>query len=976
MEGSGNASGKGALRARRDADGRDVDTGPCGGTNAAGGNSNNDDRQRFCNARGGGGGARSDTENGGDPPTRRLPPLSCEPARTLCGCIVAMLGHHDGTLAAAVIHRLGLCDLFALWRTSLATQYVLADVLARADGPFCSSGMVRATGDRLADAQHHRAEVWVSPRNVPFQVRVGAAWLVVRVVPRLQSKYALVQHALGRHATTTAKISLPSAAYERDAVEQTLIWASATRCGAAINACLDLSESLSAASTAYSACLGRTRKRPDDTARVDAWLADVMGVVEGAAVGLATTDVWASAIGLATAAGRLRSDLLLTLACRIASTNLATGRGFSHLGRRLAEPTSNGERAYLASCRLVAAVVRGLSQARCASDPPCRIDIDAHGDGGDAHDGDGGDAHDGDDERTSRLLRRIASDGLMDGAVRAGCGDRPDASAASDLDEACNRLCAMATQQPAAMPRTTEAARMAIARVLVLASPIDCPGGLRAHSLTARVWASVALDLAKARAESFWSALNSAKPEPLPTDNVRRATKTRAVLRHRRACGINVGRAPRAPNSRGAITVANAEGDDRSVSHFGHDRRDAMVDGIDADSATLLGLLEHRVGVCAEIVAFLNPWDAVSLFTASRTALGAVWRVACRATLGAETRNLTSVACGGSIDVARDGTPVMALVAPAPDADFARVLGALMLVCHRMPRMEMIAEDVEILAYRGDIADSERDAIVTALERDPNLPAMLADTVTRAARLGCGAVISRCLCVARRMRAIARQRMRVASDARLDAWLLRQTATARPSHVGDILDGDWLPAAALAYAAGREKSVALLSLACAQVGATSRVAPVFWGPAGRRVDVRAWVGGSDIDANAEQTALVVLACIVGTTRGAIRTETRTPDDAFFSAVEALVGCLSSQDRGNATARLGAAEPGSPAWHVSRLRAPITEPSASRVASVCLGARFLIAPPGRPLSKDSARDRVARLLLDVAACGAQTSRAPT
>ncbi|AVK77542.1 Dihydrofolate reductase incomplete domain containing protein [Pandoravirus macleodensis] len=906
----------------------------------------------------------ADSDEGDDPLAHRAR-SPCGSKRKMCGCMIARLGRHDGALAAAVIQRLDQCDLLALCRTSPDTRRVLADVLARVDGPLCSSDWVRMVAGRLGDGQESHFQIWVSPCDMPLEMRAGAAWLLVCAVPRLQSKYAPVQQALNQQMPSS--MVLPFAAYGNDAIERALAWASATRCGAGINACLALSDSLSAASTAYAVRLDRFAKCADDVDRVDAWLADVMGVAEGAVADLAVTDVWASALGLATAAGRLRSDLLLTLACWVAESNLATGRRFSHLGRRLVEPIDTGERASLASCRLIAAIVRGLSQARCASDPPrC---ADDHGDRGDDDDNNNNNCG-GDDECAARLLRRLATDGLIDDAVMGACRDQPNASAVSAIDEACNHLCIIATQQRTNTPHTRQAACAALARIFVLASPIDCPNGLRAHSLTARLWSTITPDLAKTRAESFWSALNT-EPEPAFAQGMGCDEKAHVILCDRHPGGGGAHHMSYVSTAEDTIAVGSGDVDHPTID--GNCNPPAVVDDGNGDPATLIGLLEHEIDICTEIVAFLQPWDVVSLFTTSRAVFKAVWYAVCRATLDAKMSKLTSLACGGSVDIGSGGTQVTETMMPPSNADFAHALGALMLTCHRMPRMEMIANDVETAAGSMGIADDERDAIIATLERDPNLAAMLADTVARAARLGCGAVISRCVRVARRMQDVVKRRMYMPDNARLDAWLIRQMTAARPAHDVDISNRAWLPVAALAYAAGEERSVALLLLACAQVAASSgvagKVATIFWASGGRRVDMRNLVDGADLDTDTKRVALVVLACIVGATRKASLDEPRPVDDTFFAAVEALISCLYSQGKSSDVHASFDAEPGSPAWHIRRLRVGITGPATPHIASMCLNARFLIAPPGRPLPKHSTCDRIACLLVDVAACHA-------
>lgn len=872
--------------------------------------------------------------------------------------MVALLGRCNVALAAAVIAWLDRRDLLSLWYASPRTRTVLVDVLTTGPTSPCHALVHIDDVRRLAECATAASVMRICPEDESPWKRAGAVWLWLDVLPRLQGKCASVEQMLA-HPSASASGTLVD--YVPGTLERVIIWAAATGCGAVVNVCLALGDRLSDACAAYSRSGGFVG-RVAGAGPVSEWLAGAMGAEKkGAAADLATTDAWLSAIGLATAAGRLGSDLLLTLACQVASINLAAGRRFADRGQRVPDPTGSSKRASLARVRLILALVCSLGQARHPTDPPRTAD---------GQDG-------GDDARAARLLDRVRIDGLVDDVVRTACGAQADLWLGSALGEMCRRLRDIAVHGSSLKGR---AAGALLAHVFVVASPIDHASGWRQRSWTMRAWTTVVPALAVAGAANFWAGLHVQRDptSPLP---VRLAKTKDAVLP--------------VDDTRARVDHVSASLDDSAVPTTAGDRnhRDdnvaatvALADDVDYQETTtseggltLLGLFEHEIDLCVEVAARLPPWDLVSLATASRGALKSVWAAVCRASLDASDNRLAGVTCGASVYI---GSGSSVSLMPAPDAGFAYALGALMLTCHRMPRMEMMADDVKALASLTLDADDASERL-DALERDPNLPAMLADTVAYAARLGCGAVIVRCLEVAGRMEDVVRHNGHyLVTIHRLGLWLNRQMCADRRAPVTAGTGGAWLPAAALAYAAGRERSLALLSIACNRVhtiaAATTpatTIATTFWGPAGRRVSL----GDSDTQSatsHAERLAVVIAACLAGLEdrrfhvekgRAADMEAERDADEAFLHGMEPVVDFLTprSQDRLGAATPVVDIEADDMLQMLRQLGAAKQTGRGAHAATLCLTARFLVAPPGRPLPADSMRACIANLLVRAA-----------
>ncbi|AVK75549.1 hypothetical protein pqer_cds_1127 [Pandoravirus quercus] len=926
-------------------------------------------------------GARSASVSKGecdDSLSARWPTPWSGPRRPPRGCMVALLGRCNVALAASAIAWLDRDDLLSLWHASPRTRTVLVDVLTT--GPTSPCHALVHVDETSCPAERATAAtvMHICPQDEPAWKRTGAAWLWLDVLPRLQSKCGLVEQMLARpsaFASGTLKDYVPGA------LERTILWAAATRCGAVVIVCLTLGDRLSDASTAYSRSGGFV-KRAASASRVSAWLAGAMGAEDGKAADLATTDTWLSAMGLAAAAGRLGSDLLLTLAFQIAATNVATGRRFAERGQRIPEPTDPGKRASLARVRLILTLVCSLDQARHPTDPPRSAD---------SQDGD-------DDARAARLLDRVRVDGLVDNVLRSHAL-RSQPLVGSALGEMCRRLRDIAVHGSSLKGC---AAGALLAHVFVITSPIDHADGWHHRSWTMRTWTAVAPALAVAGTNPFWAGLHtqhgptSALHESLaetadgvPLVNGASAMAgvdhTSASL-HGSVVPITVGDRNHRDNKT-TTTAALAEDD---VDYHETTTRDGGL--------TLLGLFEHEIDLCVEVAARLPPWDLISLATVSRGALKSVWAAVCRASLDTSDNRLAGVTCGASVYIGSGSSvPLM----PAPDADFAHALGALMLTCHRMPRMEMMADDVKALASLTLGADDASERL-DALERDPNLPAMLADTVAYAARLGCGAVLVRCLEVAGRMEDVVRHNGRdLVADHRLGLWLNRQMCANRCAPTMTGIGGAWLPVAALAYAAGRERSLVLLSIACNRIHAmrpattitttvgtttiittttatTTTIATTFWGPAGRRV----CLGDSDTQSAtsyAERLAVVIAACLAGLEdrRFCIEKERmvdmeakRDADEVFLHGMEPTVDFLIPRNwdaLGAATSVIDIEADETLQEALRQMGAAEQTGRGARAATLCLTARFLVAPPGQPLPADSMRAYIANLLVRAASC---------
>ncbi|AGO85644.1 Dihydrofolate reductase incomplete domain containing protein [Pandoravirus salinus] len=862
------------------------------------------------------------------------------------GCMITLLGRCAIALAAAVVNRLGQDDLLSLWRASAATRGVLVDVLTA--GPTSPCGdIVDIVAGGLGQDPPQSTATRVCPQDEAPSKRTGAAWLWLDVLPRLRRKCALAEHTLScPHAASPSSALVD---YAPGTIERVMLWAAATRCGAAINACLALADSMAAAAAAYNRSDGFT-KRAASVGPVSAWLASAMGADDGAAADLATTDVWLPAIALARSAGRLGSPLLLAVAQHIAATNLATGRGFANGGRRLDDPPDPSARASLASARLVSALVEGLGQTRGPSDPPRRIDADA-----------GDDTRD-DNAQAVRLVEHISEDGTVDSIVRDVCAARGSTTANAVLVATCRRLCRMAARDASPVAR---AAGTLLARILAVASSVDHADGWHPQSCTMRLWSIIAPTMAVANTESFWTALNAAGPSTSlpggdPKHQGSNATEPASVsppLTDRddgMAASFGVG----------GITPVNLGDEDAH-----HARAHAATD----NTLGLTGLFEHEIDLCVAVAVHLPPWDLISLATASRATFKSVWAAVCRASLDAADGRLAGTACGASVYI---GSGSSVLMRPAPDVGFTHALGALMLTCHRMPRMEMMADDAEALISPALRADDARERL-DALERDPNLPKMLADTVACAARLGCGAVIVRCLEVARRMGEVVRHSGRARAQNRgFGSWLDRQMGAARRTTPEVTAGGACLPVAALAHAAGRERSLALLSIACCQVSmapAAATIATTFWGAGGRRV-VLADSNTESAASHTDRLAVVIVACLAGMwdrrldvaeQRRAVDIEA---DEAFLHGMEPTVDFLVTSNSAEAGASTPVTQEPDRVLRVLRqFGASYHAPRGTRTESLCLTARFLVAPPGQLVAPDSMRAYIANLLVRAAAC---------
>ncbi|BCU03070.1 dihydrofolate reductase incomplete domain containing protein [Pandoravirus japonicus] len=865
--------------------------------------------------------------------------LRADPARPPNGCMVTLLGRHNMALAGAVIARLDRDDLLSLWRTSPGARAVLVDVLTTGSSSPCS-GLVRIESHHGGAETTIACAVQVCPQDEPRRRRTGAAWLWLDVLPRLQSKCTVVEQMLARPAAYSSRAALVD--YIPGTLERIVAWASATRCGAVVNACLAIGDSMSAASTAYN-WSGGFVKPGASAGAVSMWLADAMGAEDGAAADLATTDVWLPAIGLATAAGRLRCELLLSLARRIAACNIATRRRFADAGRRAAQPGHPDALACVASARLILALLRGLAQTRHALDPPMSTET-----GGDSRD------DDDDDERVARFLERVCDVGVAgDVACIAHALDAHE-SAGIALAEVCCRLRDMAA---CGGSRRARAAGKVLARVFAIVSPIDCDRGLRQESWTMRVWPALGVALAKAGADSFWMGLH---PEPDPASALAAQGRDKSDV----SSTSLVGHVPATGGDNGAADCA--VGSDAAVQTGNNDDKDSGSGGLD-----LVSLFEHEIDLCTEVIARLPPWDLIALATASLRVMRSVWVAVCRASLDAGDARLAGIACAGTIGM--DGG-LSVTMGPNREFEFGHVVGTLMLACHRMPRMEMMADDVEALAMAPNALDGDHAGRLWALQYDPNLPAMLADTVAHATRLGCGAVLARCLRVARRMEGIVRRRGHtIARSSGFGSWLNDQMCAVHRTPPATAARGAWLPVAALAYIAGRERSLVLVSAVCGQINASlntttySAMATTFWGAGGRRVILPKVEGRATMDP-ACRIALVLVACLWGMSdrTGHPQHETdRGADDAFLLGLEPLVEFLDSPGAGKGEAQAAAPPAATRFDDAVPFMRGFYAPREANAASLCLIARFLVAPPGRPVPADSVRAHIANLLVRAA-----------
>lgn len=379
--------------------------------------------------------------------------------------------------------------------------------------------------------------------------------------------------------------------------------------------------------------------------------------------------------------------------------------------------------------------------------------------------------------------------------------------------------------------------------------------------------------------------------------------------------------------------------------------------------------------MCTKVIAHLPPWDLISLATASRRVMGSVWAAVCRASLGGGgDPRLAGIACAGVIAI--DGA-LSVTMEPDREAGFGHVVGALMLACHRMPRMEMMADDAEALAIAPNALDGDHAERLWALQHDPNLPAMLADTVACAARLGCGAALARCLRVARRMEDIVRRSGHaIARSSGFGSWLNDQMGAVHRTSPATAARGTWLPVAALAYIGGHERSLVLMSAVCGRVHASlntatySAMATTFWAAGGRRVVLPKVDGRAAMDPVC-RIALVLVACLWGMSDRAAHPQHETDrgaDDAFLLGLEPLVEFLDSRNADKDEARATALAPPPAAVRFDDTLQFTREFYASRetnAASLCIIARFLVAPPGRPLPADSVRAHIANLLVRAA-----------
>jgi dihydrofolate reductase len=900
-------------------------------------------------------------DNVGSLCARRPTPWS-GPKRPPRGCMVSLLGHCDVALAAAVVARLDRRDLLSLWHASPRTRTVLVDVLTTGPASPCRALVHIGVAGRLCPYGTTDGAICVCPRDESPLERAGAASLWLNVLPRLESKCALAVQTLCHPATSLAS---PFVDYEAGTLERVATWAAVTRCGAALNVCLALADSLSAASMAYNRSEGFVR-RAAGVGPVSAWLADAMNAQAGQAADLANSDVWLPAIGLASAAGRLHSDLLLTLACQVAATNLVTGRRFAEQGRQVIEPVDPDERKSIACAKLLLALVCGLDEPRRPCDPPLCIDVDVK------------------DEREACLLERIASDGMVDCAVRGACTSQNRASSGPDLVDVCRRLRDISTNGSS---RKARAAGALLARVFVIAAPIDLVDGWRPRSWTVNLWSDITPTLARADVESFWTDLN---PSIDPTPPM--------AVQHEGTKSITIANGTHTADRDGepSVSIRQATGSAK------HSAIPAVADGChgphpnetdDSDHRpNLLDLFDHEIDLCIEVTAGLPPWDLVSLATASRRAFHLVWAAVNRISLDGADGRLAAAACGASVAV---GNGLRAEMKPAPDADFFHALGAFMLVCHRMPRMEMTADDVEALDQLSGSTthlsrrhqDDYRQRL-GALERDPNLPAALEDTAARAVRLNCGAALVRCLDVARRMEDVVLRRRTCASALRggLDRWLSRQAHGNHQARApaGPIPTGAWLSASALAYIAGNERSPILMSVACSRVcidiASVATATATFWGAGRRRVLLEDGNSMWTRMSYGNRLGLVVLACLVGLsdrrpwarTKDAADTSIENDaDETFLLAVEPAVEFLAmGGERSDSEGRVSTNLPSASTFFMRQLGVTDRTAQETCVASVSLVARFLVAPPGQPLPPmaDSVRARIAALLVYAGAVG--------
>lgn len=858
------------------------------------------------------------------------------------GCMIALLGRHNIALAGAVVARLDRADLLSLWRTSPGTRAVLVDVLTAGPSSPCS-GTVHIAHHGGAEATMARA-AQVCPQDEPRCRRTGAAWLWLDVLPRLQAKCAAAEQMLARPAAYSSEVAFID--YIPGTLERVATWASATRCGAVVNACLAIGDSMSAASTAYNLS-GGFDARAASASAVSMWLADAMGAEDGAAADLATTDVWLPAIGLAIAAGRLRCELLLSLARRIAASNVATRRRFADAERRAARPGHPGALACITSARLILALLRGLAQTRHALDPPISTETD--------------DVIN-DDEQVARFIERVCALGLGDDVACIARALDAHESAGIGLAEVCCRLRDMATSGATCRAR---AAGKVLARVFAIVSPIDCDRGLRQESWTMRMWPTFGAALAKADVGSFWQALHpESDTAPASAEQDRDASDASSTDLAGDAPAIGPVCTVGGDNGKAANY---AVGSDAAV-QTGNEDRDSGGGGLD-----LVSLFEHEVDLCTEVIARLPPWDLISLATASRRAMRSVWAAVCRASLGAGDPRLAGIACAGVIAIDGGSSVTMG---PDREAGFGHVVGALMLACRRMPRMEMMADDAEALAVAPNVLDGDHAERLWALQHDPNLPAMLADAVAYAARLGCGAILARCLRVARRMEDIVRRSGHaIARSSGFGSWLNDQMGAVHRASPAAAARGAWLPVAALAYIAGHERSLVLVSAVCGRINASlntttySAMATTFWGVGGRRVVLPKVEARAEMDP-ACRIALALVACLWGMSDRAARAQDQTDcgaDDAFLLGLEPLVEFLDSRNIDRDEARAAALAPPPAAKFDDAL--PFMRESYARretkAASLCIIARFLIAPPGRPLPADSVRAHMANLLVRAA-----------
>lgn len=863
------------------------------------------------------------------------------------GCMVTLLGRQNMALAGAVIARLDREDLLSLWHTSPGTRAVLVDVLTTGPSSPCSDLVHIGSHGDGAETTITRA-VQVCPQDEPRCRRTGAAWLWLDVLPRLQSKCAAAERMLARPAAYSSRADLVD--YMPGTLERAVAWASATRCGAAVNACLAIGDSMSAASTAYNWSDGFV-KRGASAGPVSMWLAGAMGAEDGTAADLATTDVWLSAIGLAIAAGRLRCELLLSLARRIAAYNVATRRRFAgarrcfaDARRRAAQPGHPDALACVASARLILGLLRGLAQTRHALDPP--VSTETYND---------------DDEQVARFLERVCDVGLADDvACIARALDAHD-SAGIALAEVCCRLRDMATRDAS---RRARAAGAVLARVFAIVSPINCDRGLRQESWTMRMWPAFGAALAKADVDSFWSSLHP-EPDSASALAVRGRYENDVSSADLAGNGPTAGPVCAAAGNNGAANCA--VGSDAAVQTGNDDN-----DNNDSGGLDLLSLFEHETDLCTEVIARLPPWDLISLATASRRAMRSLWAAVCRASLGAGDPRLAGIACAGAIAI--DGG-LSVPMAPDREAGFGHIAGALMLACHRMPRMEMMADDAEALAVAPSALDGDHAERLWALQRDPNLPAMLADTVAYAARLGCGAVLARCLHVARRMEDIVRRSGHaIARSSGLGSWLNDQMGAVHRTSPVTAAGGAWLPVAALAYIGGHERSLVLVSAVCSQISASptqlpTRLATTFWSAGGRRVVLPKVEARAAMDPTC-RIALVLVACLWGMADRTVHPQRETDrgaDDAFLLGLEPLAEFLDSckDDDGSAHAAARAPPAVTVLDETLQFMQGVYASQEANTASLCLIARLLVAPPGRPLPADSVRAHIANLLVRAA-----------